>query len=100
MRQATGGTTATVRAMTVDALPILAYKVAESQFDLSTAQSFVSLRDQAVRVRTLLNAMREARLFQRSGMRVLVVGAGYAGATAAFWLSAEGIRTMSGDVRS
>jgi hypothetical protein len=80
--------------MSVDALPILAYKVAEAQFDLASAQSFISLRDQAVRVRTLLTAMQEAKLFDPRGTkRVLVVGGGYAGVSAALWLAHRQIDT-------
>lgn len=69
-------------------LAILAYKAAPSQFDISSAQSYISLRDQAVRVRTLLDAMWRAGLFAMPDRaRVLIVGAGYAGVNGAWWLT-------------
>lgn len=85
----------------VDALPILAYKVADAQFDIASAQSFISLRDQAVRVRTLLTAMQEAKLFDAvtDERKVLVVGAGYAGVNAALRLAERKIKTMLVDVK-
>lgn len=46
-----------------DPLPILAFKVAAAQFDLASGQAFISLRDQAVRVRTLLQEMDSSSLF-------------------------------------
>ena len=97
--------------MTVDALPVLAFKVAESQFDIASGQSFISLRDQAVRVRTMLSAMHEAKLFDRvvdeegngdemRGRKVLIVGAGYAGVSTALWLAERSIHATLVDAEA
>jgi hypothetical protein len=86
--------------MSVDALGILAFKVADAQFDLASGQSYISLRDQAVRVRTLLSALAQARLLSSADdpVRVLVVGAGYAGVSAALWLMNRSVPTTLIDV--
>src|SRR5207249_379460 len=61
---------------------------------LAWDQAFISLRDQAVRVRMLLRSMKDENLFMpMPGLvqNVLVVGAGYAGVNAAMWLVSAGI---------
>ncbi len=79
--------------MNRDELPILAHKVAPGQFDLAASLSYISLKDQAVRVRNLLLSLqREAGLGPSS--RVLVVGAGFAGVNAALWLAHRGIHVL------
>lgn len=67
-------------AKVVDALSLLALKVAPNVFDLSSGQSHVSIRDQIVRAQLLIRDLCEADLGVK---KILVVGAGIAGVTAA-----------------
>jgi len=73
-----------------DALPLLAYKIAPRQFDLSYRFSNISLRDQIVRGQTLVRTLKATDLIpasQGSGQTpkfdLLICGAGAAGLAAA-----------------
>lgn len=87
--------------MKSDELSILGCKVSAREFDLCRGQEFISIRDQAVRVRTLLWSMDEAGYFDTllPWDKVLVVGAGYAGASASLWLADRGINTVLVDTQ-
>lgn len=69
----------------VDALPLLAYKIAPRQFDLSYRFSNISLRDQIVRAQTLVRTLVNTGLVSakaketRKEFQLLICGAGAAG---------------------
>jgi hypothetical protein len=73
-----------------DALPLLAYKIAPRQFDLSYRFSNISLRDQIVRGQTLVRTLQATGLIPEGKGRnkvpkfdLLICGAGAAGLAAA-----------------
>lgn len=80
-----------------DALPLLAYKIAPRQFDLSYRFSNISLRDQIVRAQTLVRTLVATKLIGGDSNRtvdfpLLICGAGAAGLAAAKEADALGIR--------
>jgi hypothetical protein len=90
-----------------DALPLLAYKIAPRQFDLSYRFSNISLRDQIVRAQTLVRTLLATGLVapgkadQNVDFPLLICGAGAAGLAAAKEADALGIRFVlieKGDV--
>ncbi|WP_175822515.1 NAD(P)-binding protein [Burkholderia sp. BCC0419] len=72
-----------------DALPLLAYKIAPRQFDISYRFSNISLRDQIVRAQMLVRTLLETGLVrakadgERGDFQLLICGAGAAGLAAA-----------------
>lgn len=70
-----------------DTLSLLALKVAPNVFDLSSGQQHVSIRDQIIRAQMLVRDLCEADPLAH---RILVVGAGIAGVTAALEAAALG----------
>lgn len=72
-----------------DALPLLAYKIAPRQFDLSYRFSNISLRDQIVRAQTLVRTLVNTKLLAADPVedsdqfQLLICGAGAAGLAAA-----------------
>ncbi len=81
----------------VDALPLLAHKIAPRQFDLSYRFSHISLRDQIVRAQMVVRTLHRAGLVeagapaQKSKFQLLICGAGMAGLAAAKEAHARGI---------
>lgn len=80
-----------------DALPLLAFKIAPRQFDISYRFSNISLRDQIVRAQMLVGALIEAELVRTESpvndgkFQLLICGAGAAGLAAAKEAEANGI---------
>lgn len=80
-----------------DALPLLAYKIAPRQFDLSYRFSNISLRDQIVRGQTLVRTLISTGLAPKKtgepecDFELLICGAGAAGLAAAAEAAALGI---------
>jgi hypothetical protein len=80
-----------------DALPLLAYKIAPRQFDLSYRFSNISLRDQVVRAQTLVRTLISTGLLSRTPdetgnhFQLLICGAGAAGLAVAKEAQALGI---------
>ena len=70
-----------------DTLSLLALKVAPNVFDLSSGQQHVSIRDQIIRAQILVRDLCNA---DPLADRILVVGAGVAGVTAALEAAARG----------
>ena len=77
-----------------DAMPLLAYKIAPRQFDLSYRFSNISLRDQIVRAQMLVRTLVETKLVEAAApeadtetrsrkFQLLICGAGAAGLAAA-----------------
>ncbi|OGT58828.1 MAG: hypothetical protein A3E01_00650 [Gammaproteobacteria bacterium RIFCSPHIGHO2_12_FULL_63_22] len=72
-----------------DALPLLAYKIAPRQFDVSYRFAHISLRDQLVRGQTLVRTLLETGLLEANAQeaddefQLLICGAGAAGLAAA-----------------
>jgi len=70
------------------------HAVAPFQFDLSGPIAPISIRDQMVRARLLVDRAWDAGLINRSGRPLLVGGAGAAGATAAIRATQRGVLTV------
>lgn len=77
-----------------DTLSLLALKVAPNVFDLSSGQQHVSIRDQIIRAQMLVRDLCEA---DPLAQRILVVGAGIAGVTAALEAAAQGRTVVVAD---
>lgn len=84
----------------VDALPLLAHKIAPRQFDLSYRFSHISLRDQIVRAQMVVRTLQRAGLVGpgapagKEDFQLLICGAGVAGLAAAKEAHARGISFM------
>ncbi|UZW60064.1 FAD-dependent oxidoreductase [Lysobacter enzymogenes] len=72
----------------IDSLALLTLKCAPNVFDLSADMSHASIRDQVVRARLLA---RDLAALPQPPRSVLVVGAGFAGVSAALTLAKAGI---------
>jgi FAD dependent oxidoreductase len=70
---------------------LLAHQVAPLSFEIGGVLSPVSIRDQMIRGRWIIDRLLEAGLIA-SGQKLLIIGAGAAGATAAIEGAAQGIR--------
>ncbi|MDM0076910.1 FAD-dependent oxidoreductase [Variovorax sp. J2P1-59] len=78
----------TVKPIVVDSLSLLSLKCASRTFDLSSRLAHVSMRDQIVRAQLLA---RDLKRFDSDAVRVLVVGAGVAGAAFAIEAAQAGL---------
>jgi len=76
---------------------MLALKVAPNVFDISSQLVHVSMRDQVVRARLLV---RDLKLSKLKCDRILIVGAGIAGISAAAAAAAQGVEALVVDTNS
>ncbi|ALN55970.1 FAD dependent oxidoreductase [Lysobacter enzymogenes] len=81
----------------IDSLALLTLKCAPNVFDLSADMSHASIRDQVVRARLLA---RDLAALPQPPRSVLVVGAGFAGVSAALTLAKAGIAVTVVEVNS
>jgi len=77
---------------------LLAHVVAPLFFDIGGALSPVSIRDQMIRGRMIVDRAVAERLIDREHRSLLVIGAGAAGATAAIRAARHGVRTWLIDI--
>jgi hypothetical protein len=83
--------------MNGNGLSLLAHKCGPNIFDLSTGMGYASIRDQLVRAQLLI---RDLRHHDSACKRVLIVGAGVAGVSAAVACSHHGIKAVVAEVKA
>lgn len=76
---------------TGNGLSLLANKVASRTFDISSGMVYASIRDQIVRAQLLI---RDLRRCDPSAQRILIVGAGVAGISAAMYAESLGMQAV------